>query len=195
MDVFAQPLTDFRPQTGTIEEWNEAYTRVADYLRAHRIHNKMHQTRLVLKVLQQAAVKHAQDPTQEPVTLAVKELNSWIEQWFLKMIPPRDEAPRSRIVSHGRAAMLLSDASTQWPYSFLDEQLEPEFQEAFKEGVLRTGPDVKFSHMVAQPFELGAISEAAGEAFEVLERAEILKFIVYWSILTIVLATIFWVTR
>ena len=38
----------FRPRTGTMDEWNEAYVRVENYLRAHRIHNRLHQSRLKL---------------------------------------------------------------------------------------------------------------------------------------------------
>jgi len=39
----------FRPKTGTMESWNAAYVRVEDYLRAHRIHNRLHQSRLIQK--------------------------------------------------------------------------------------------------------------------------------------------------
>ena len=36
-----------RPATGSLEAWNAAYVRVEDYLRAHRIHNRLHQLRLI----------------------------------------------------------------------------------------------------------------------------------------------------
>ena len=34
-----------------MEEWNSAYVRVEDYLRAHRIHNRLHQSRLIQQIL------------------------------------------------------------------------------------------------------------------------------------------------
>ena len=43
------------PKTGTMEAWNAAYVRVEDYLRAHRIHNRLHQSRLIQKILERAA--------------------------------------------------------------------------------------------------------------------------------------------
>ena len=42
---------EFRPRTGTMQEWNAAYVRVEDYLRAHRIHNRLHQSRLIQQIL------------------------------------------------------------------------------------------------------------------------------------------------
>ena len=55
----AEPMVDlpeaFRPKTGTPESWNAAYVRVEDYLRAHRIHNRLHQIRLIQNILERAA--------------------------------------------------------------------------------------------------------------------------------------------
>jgi hypothetical protein len=48
----------FRPRSGTMEQWNAAYVRVEDYLRAHRIHNRLHQSRLIQAALERAAVRH-----------------------------------------------------------------------------------------------------------------------------------------
>ena len=44
--------SEFRPRTGTMDDWNAAYVRVEDYLRAHRIHNRLHQSRLILQILE-----------------------------------------------------------------------------------------------------------------------------------------------
>ena len=32
----------FEPTSGTAEQWNEAYARLSDYFRAHRIHSRLH---------------------------------------------------------------------------------------------------------------------------------------------------------
>ena len=52
-------LGAFRPTTGSLEDWNQAFVRVEDYLRAHRIHNRLHASRLILKILSRAATRHA----------------------------------------------------------------------------------------------------------------------------------------
>ena len=51
MELSLESLNSFRPRTGTLEQWNAAYVRVEDYLRAHRIHNRLHQSRLIQQVL------------------------------------------------------------------------------------------------------------------------------------------------
>ena len=66
-------LSTFQPKSGTPEAWNAAYVRVEDYLRAHRIHNRLHQSRLILRILERAARRHAKNPDLDPTTLAAEE--------------------------------------------------------------------------------------------------------------------------
>ena len=63
----------FRPKTGSLDAWNAAYVRVEDYLRAHRIHNRLHQSRLIQRILERAARRHEQQPAIAPTTLAAEE--------------------------------------------------------------------------------------------------------------------------
>jgi hypothetical protein len=56
----------FAPATGTDQEWNEAYGRLADYFRAYRLHNRLRRTELVLEALRRAAETHAKDPRRNP---------------------------------------------------------------------------------------------------------------------------------
>ena len=44
----------FAPATGTDQEWNEAYARLADFFRAYRLHNRIRRTQLVLESLRRA---------------------------------------------------------------------------------------------------------------------------------------------
>src|SRR5450432_648150 len=72
----------FQPKTGTMEAWNGAYVRVEDYLRAHRIHNRLHQSRLIQRVLSLAAARHEQNPALDPVTLAIEETDRLMDGWL-----------------------------------------------------------------------------------------------------------------
>ena len=65
LDTFQLPDA-FRPKTGTVEAWNEAYVRIEDYLRAHRIHYRLHQPRLIRTILERAARRHEADPAANP---------------------------------------------------------------------------------------------------------------------------------
>src|SRR5215217_4729964 len=80
------PSAEFRPRTGTMEEWNEAYVRVENYLRAHRIHNRLHQSRLIQQILQRAAHRHESEPGRSPTVLAAQETESLMDVWFAGML-------------------------------------------------------------------------------------------------------------
>ncbi|MEY4089333.1 MAG: hypothetical protein RJB55_1604, partial [Verrucomicrobiota bacterium] len=139
---------DFRPATGSMDEWNAAYVRVEDYLRAHRIHNRLHQSRLIQRILGLAAARHAADPAKSPTVLAAEESALLMQAWFGAMLDRRGPAA-DRLATDGRVALLLCDGPARWPYAFLDErEIPPEFREAMREGVIRAGPDLTVSSMV-----------------------------------------------
>jgi hypothetical protein len=185
----------FRPSTGTMEEWNAAYVRVEDYLRAHRIHNRLHQSRLILRILERAAERHAADPVRSPTVLAAEESARLMAAWFGAMLE-RGEAAQERISTDGRVALLLCDGPVRWPFAFLDERQVPsDFREAMREGVIRAGPDLTVSSMVPRQIDLGPIPDAAGDTIERIERWPILRTLVLWLTLAAILAVLFRLTR
>lgn len=186
---------DFRPQTGTMEEWNAAYVRVEDYLRAHRIHNRLHQSRLIQQVLERAARRHAVESGRSPTVIAAEETEAMMDDWFAEMLDVRGQ-PHERIAVEGRLALLLSDGPQRWPYAFLEHREIPaDFGAAMRAGVIEAGPDMAVSSMVPRPIDLGPIPEAAGETFERIERWPILRAVLLWLLFAGALAGIFYVTR
>lgn len=178
-----------------MEAWNAAYVRVEDYLRAHRIHNRLHQSRLILKILERAARRHEANPTPEPTTLAAEETEAMMDLWFADVLDVRGQ-PHERIAVEGRVAMLLCDGPQKWPYAFLDESSIPEdFSLAMRQGALQAGPDMAVSSMVPRPIDLGPITEAAGETLEQFEKWPILRALLLWLVFAAALAGIFMVTR
>ncbi|MET0262667.1 MAG: hypothetical protein ABW223_07200, partial [Rariglobus sp.] len=163
-------LATFRPRTGTMEAWNAAYVRTEDYLRAHRIHNRLHQSRLIQAVLERAARRHAENPALDPTTLAAEETERMMDEWFAEVLNAR-ELPHDRIAIEGRVALLLSDGPQTWPYAFLDSRTIPEeFATAMKVSSIKAGPDMSVSSMVPREIDLGPITEAAGETLERIEK-------------------------
>lgn len=186
---------EFRPKTGTMESWNAAYVRVEDYLRAHRIHNRLHQSRLIQDILERAAVRHAAQPTFEPTTLAAEETEALMDSWFGKVLF-KDSSAHERIAIEGRVALLLSDGSQKWPYAFLDEQNIPaEFAAALRASSIQAGPDMVVSSMVPRPIDLGPITEAAGETLERFEKWPILRTLLLWLVFVAILSGLFYATR
>ncbi len=185
----------FRPTTGTMDQWNAAYVRVEDYLRAHRIHNRLHQSRLIQQVLERAARRHEANPASNPTALAAEEIEALMDSWFADMLDERGQ-PHERIAVDGRVALLLCDGPQKWPYAFLDEQSIPaEFAHAMRAGAIEAGPDMAVSSMVPRPIDLGPIPEAAGETIETIEKWPILRTLLLWLVFAGVLAVIFYATR
>jgi hypothetical protein len=195
MELSLESLGHFRPRTGTLEQWNAAYVRVEDYLRAHRIHNRIHQSRLIQRILEQAAEDHAKNPSIDPSTVAALETEKLMDAWFGKLLGDA-QRPHERIAIDGRVALLLCDGPQRWPYAFLDENnINPEFAKAMKESFIQAGPDMAISNMVPRPIDLGPITEAAGETLERFELYPFLRTIALWGIFLAALATIFYLTR
>jgi hypothetical protein len=178
-----------------MEAWNAAYVRVEDYLRAHRIHNRLHQSRLIQQILERAARRHETDPGREPTTLAAEETEAMMDLWFAEVLDERGQ-PHERIAVDGRVALLLCDGPEKWPYAFLDEKHIPaDFAKAMRAGVMEAGPDMTVSSMVPRPIDLGPITEAAGETLEQIERWPVLQTLLLWLVFAGSLAGIFYATR
>lgn len=178
-----------------MESWNSAYVRVEDYLRAHRIHNRLHQSRLIQNILERAAARHAAQPTLDPTIVAAEETEALMDSWFGKVLA-KESAPHERIAIEGRLALLLSDGSQKWPYAFLDEQNIPaEFSASLRASSIQAGPNMAVSSMVPRLIDLGPITEAAGETLERFEKWPILRTLFLWMVFAAVLLGIFYVTR
>lgn len=187
----ASELPDgFRPSTGTLDQWNAAYLRVEDYLRAHRMHNRLHQVRLITRILERAAVRHAADSKLDPTVLAAEETEALMDAWFGEMLGEQGQ-PHERIAVDGRVALLLSDGTTKFPYAFLDDHVPPEFVAAMRATSMRAGPDMSLSSMVPRPIDLGLIPAAAGETLQRFERWPIIPALLLWGLFIGGLALIF----
>lgn len=179
-----------------MEEWNAAYLRVEDYLRAHRIHNRLHQSRLIQMILERAARRHEQDPSLNPTALAAQETDQLMQRWFARLLGADPEQSDERVAAEGRLALVLCDGPQKWPYAFLDERAPPpEFAAAMRAGAIEAGPDMAVSSMVPRPIDLGPIPEAAGETIERIENWPILRTLLLWVLFAASLAAIFKMTR
>lgn len=186
--------SNFKPSSGTLEQWNAAYMRVEDYLRAHRIHNRLHQVRLIQKILERAAARHAADPRLDPTVVAAEETEAIMDQWFAEVLDARGQ-PHERIAVDGRVALLLADGTVKWPDAFLEDEVPDDFSRALRSTSMRAGPDMSLSSMVPRPIDLGLIPQAAGETLEKFERWPFIPTIILWLLFIGALALMFRLTR
>ena len=195
MELPLAALSGFQPRTGTLEQWNAAYVRVEDYLRAHRINNRLHQSRLIERILEGAARRHEADPTRDPVVLAAEETERTMQGWFVEQLGG-SQLPPDQLAAQARVAMLLADVPAKWPYAFLDrERVPPAMATAMQTSSIQAGPDLAVSSMVPRDIELGTLPDVAGGTLETLERWPLVRLVVLWSVFAIVLAALFAITH
>ena len=115
--------------------------------------------------------------------------------WFKAVLADKN-IPDDRLPAAGRVALLVSDGPEKWPYAFLQKDSIPEdFSKAMRASSMEAGPDMSISNMVPRPIDLGAISEAAGDTLEQIEKAPIIATALLWALFVAALAGIFYVTR
>jgi hypothetical protein len=152
---------DFSPSSGTPEQWNDAYARLADYFRAHRIHSRVHRTYLILETLRRAALTHQRHPETSPMEVAIHEARRMHRSWLRNIIGDLN-VPEARLDANGRLAFLLCDGPNQYPDYFIAEASAPqEMVEAMRKPIEQSGPDLAFSSMVPRAIDLGVMAERA----------------------------------
>jgi hypothetical protein len=138
----------FFPATGSEAEWNAAHYRLEDYFRSLHVFNKIHQSQLILRLLQAAAARHALNPEVNPTTLAMQEAYSAMDRWFQRVLQEEDAFSRQ-----GRLSLIITDGLERWPTVFLSENVPPDCQQALRESKVQAGPDLQVSSMVPRPLD------------------------------------------
>ena len=198
MDLSLDSITLPPWDPGRAEEWNDAYEKVENYLRACRVSSHLQRARLIALILQrvydrtQGDASVAGRPLPE---LAIMEVRDRITEWIGHHLPPRaDGHPFS--LGEGMLAIYLCDGPTRWPYAFLDSRRMPaEYAEALSSHVVRAGPDLAVSSMVPRDIDLGLMPGFVGSAMESFEALPILKTLLAWLLFLGLLGFLFWYTR
>lgn len=167
----------FQPATGTDAEWNEAYARMSDYLRAYGIHQRLRRTHLIMEILQIAAEKHAQNPAQSPTEVAMTEVRDRLHRWLGELLP--DYAGREEVLEPvGRLAFHLSEGQKNWPQQFLSGGETPEeLRQAMQKSIRQSGPEMDVSTMVPRGIDLGVLPEVAENTAETFQRLIFLRYL------------------
>ena len=149
----------FAPKTGSEEEWNEAYARLADYFRSFRLHNRIRRPQLILETLRRAADAHETDPKRTPTAHAIEQARLMLREW-LGQIYEGMELTESQIEGSGRLGFHLCDGPTRWPHFFIDrDNLPPDMAEAMRSAIRASGPRLQVSKMTPRPIDLGLFGD------------------------------------
>jgi hypothetical protein len=162
------------PDAGSAEEWNTAYYRLEDYLRAHRVTNKIHQSQIIARLLERAAARQACEPNQPPTQLALEEAYREMDRWFDQLLGD-PELPPGRAAIRGRVSMDILDAPERWPNVFLlpDDLIPADFRKAMREMSVQSGPDLAVSSMVPRQLDASPVAELLDETWEHLNKVSV----------------------
>ncbi|MCB1209096.1 MAG: hypothetical protein KDK97_07200 [Verrucomicrobiales bacterium] len=185
----------FAPATGTEEEWNEAYARLADYFRSYRLHNRIRRTQLILETLRRAAEAHALAPEKSPTAHAIEQARSMLRSW-LGSIYEGLNLTESQIEATGRLGFHLCDGPDRWPHFFLDDDnLPDDMADAMRSVVQASGPSLQISKMTPREIDLGKITEITEDTIDTLGRHALLRYAVLLLMVGGVLGYLFWLLR
>lgn len=190
-------VTPFSPEWGHVSDWNAAYEKLGNYLRAHGVQSHLHRAHLISRILQRVHERGAVQLKRASIpTLAIEETNLMLNEWFSAITnqPMGDDLYQAKV--DGRVALYLCDSSSRWPYTFLEkDRIPPEMAAAMQEGLAHTGPELQVSSMVPRPIDLGLFPTMADDAIDALHRAPIIKTMFSWVLFLSILIYLFWLTR
>lgn len=180
------------------DEWNAAYEKVDNYLRACRVSSRLHRARLTSQILCRVYARSERGELKPGVSFseaAINEVRSDILAWLEPHLRQNDgKTP----VSFGEAmlALYLGDGPTLYPYSFLDAtSMPPALVKRMDDRVVQAGPGLSISSMVPRDPDLG-VPSLVGNAVEKIESSPVIQAIVVWIIFIIVAGvSLFWYTR
>lgn len=199
MDLSLETLRLLPWDSAQAEEWNAAYEKVENYLRACRVSSHLYRARLTAVILMHVydeRQKGLLPPDQPLAEAAILETREQILEWLEPYLLPREGLSS---VSFGEAmlALYLADGATAFPYSFLDSKNMPaELQNRLRSRAVQAGPGLAVSSMVARKPDLGGVSGIVGSAVDRIATSPMLKTLIFWAFLLFFLGVfLFWYTR
>lgn len=165
------------------KSWHDAYERVENYFRAHRITNLMLLHELTARVIKAAAVQHERQPHRPPATLAAEEAVRQMEAWIEHQVGSGEGESPARRYARGRAGLYLADLPGRAPECFLGLRPLPEgLAGELRATYLEAGPDLEFANMGPRPIDLGPISGMADGTWRTFDKWPVLRGLVMWGL-------------
>jgi hypothetical protein len=160
--------------------WNQAHDRLRDFLNTFALGDHAQVSRLTLKLLDQTRELHRQDPTLDPVSLAMAQVQKLVGEWFASNLEMRDQAP-AELMASGYVTLFLSRAFRTAPETFLTAPLPENLKESMRQTLLVTGPDLKISSMTPRHLDYGPMLDLARKTWHRWDAREIIIALLFWT--------------
>lgn len=179
METLSPPVVTSVPATD-LPRWNEASTRLTQYLAAHRLASHLHRADLAEEILDEAQARHRERPDAEPVTLTMDVAQERIEKWFAGILEDT-ASPVGRRVENGRVAIWLTRANDLWPARFAAAELPDDMRRALCESSVRTGPDLAVTSMTSRGVDFGPMETLARQTWQNWDWAALARAGLFWA--------------
>jgi hypothetical protein len=145
--------------------------------------------------VQEAAVRHASNPAENPVTLSMRVAQEQLDHWFARRLE-LENVPIERKSALGRVAFLACDGPARYPSAVLQADVLPaELEQRVRQWSGRAGPNLEVSNMAPRDMDFGLVTEVAEDTWEGLERRPVVRFLLLWAIFVLVLTALFFLSR
>ncbi|HUR60163.1 MAG TPA: hypothetical protein VM029_20740 [Opitutaceae bacterium] len=175
-------------------DWDEAYLRVESYLRAHHIESRMQLSRLTTDIIAAARTLSLQEPTEAPVTLAIRIAQARIGEWLVHALGEgdwKDERFRAR----GRLALLMSNLPHECPERFLSfDDLPSKMRDRLATAKLEPGPTVRLAGMPPAPLEF-SLTGAVEEKWTTFSRSAFFQASASWLFIATIAGVVWLASR
>jgi hypothetical protein len=161
--------------------WNQSHDRLQDFLNAFALGDHAQVSRLTLKLLDQAREQHRQDPSLDPVSLAMAQAQKLTGEWFASNLEMRGQPP-SELLASGCVALLLSRVFRTAPETFLTDRLPKNLKESMRQTLLITGPDLKISSMTPRDIDYGPMLDLARRTWHRWNSREVIIALLFWTV-------------
>jgi hypothetical protein len=156
-----------------LREWNAACVRLEDFLRAHRIEDRLRHVELVAELLAEARGADASGQGATERVMAVADAR--VERWFVGLVDGGDS-------DRGRAAYYSTGIYRRWPGAFLCEDVPAEMREAMRSASVQAGPDLEFSSLIRKEVNYGPMEDLARETWATLSWGHVLRAFLIWAV-------------
>lgn len=173
-------------------EWDEAFSRVESYLRAHRIESRVLLNQLATDIINRARKLAESHPGEAPVTLAIQVAQGQIGEWMCQMVGGGDWSD-ARFRARGRLALLLADIPVRCPEQFLRE-LPDDVRARLANAQIEPGPELRLSSMPSAPLEFPS-ADSVEANWVTFSRSAFLRGAMSWVVIAGVIGAAWFAIR